>query len=251
MMSDSPDDNEGDEPDGGGRSDPARQPRGGQPRGGQPQGGQPQGGQPQGSQPQGGQPQGGQPPSGQPQGGQPQGGQPQGQYQQPQGPPPGQAYQTGPGVGDIFNRPTTMNEIKLGIVVFAAVSLGLGLSGFGLSLASNPGGGVSPFGASVLILLGAIVLSPLLASILALRIADQLDDEPQNMVLSTAATVGFGGTIVAWFIAIIFVLLSTSGPGGVDFVQLLLGMILEGIGVAVAGVVAAWATLNFRTPAPR
>jgi hypothetical protein len=144
-----------------------------------------------------------------------------------------------------------MNEIKLGVVVFAAVSLGLGITGFGFSLASGAGGRVSPFGASVLILLGAIVLSPLLASILALRIADQLDDEPQNMILATAATVGFAGTVLAWFIAFIFVVLSTSGPGGIDFAQVLLGMIFEGIGVAIAGVVAAWAALNFRTPAPR
>lgn len=81
------------------------------------QSGQPEGGQPQGVQQQNGQPQGG---HGQPQGRQapPQGGQPQGQ------PAPAQ---TGPSVGDIFSRPDTMTEIKVGIAVFAMIGAGLGI----------------------------------------------------------------------------------------------------------------------------
>lgn len=238
-MSDSPDDT----------PDDRDEQRGGQPD----QGGQPQGGQPQGGQPQGGHSQGGQPRGGQPQGGQPQGGQPQGNHQQggqpPQGQYPQQAYQTGPGMGEIFNRPETKSEMKIGIIIYAAISVGLGITGFGLSLAggSGPGAGLGFGGAGVLILIGALLLSPLIAAVLGLRVADGLDEQPEKFIYGTVAVIGFVGTLVSFVIGIVFFVISSSGPGGAStniIGNLILPLIFAAIGVAIAGVIAAWTELN-------
>lgn len=248
-MSDSPDDREGDGHDEPPEEDVTDHDDEGQPQEGEPQQEQPHKGHPQPGQPASDHTRGGQPQARQTQGGQPQAGQPG--YQAPQGQPPQQSYQPGPTVGEIFERRETMSEIKLGLVVFAAVTLGLGISGFGLSLAAGTAGTGFFGGAGGFIIIGALVLSPLIAATLGLRSARELANQPDNLVLASAAVVGSVGTLVAWFVGIIFFLLSSSGGGGGGLVgELFLPVIVEAIGVGITGALAAWAVLNF-TGTPR
>lgn len=248
-MSDSPDDQDDDGQGEAPEEDVSDQEDEGQTQESEPQHGQPREGQPQPGQPSGDQTRGGQPQARQTQGGQPQAGQTG--YQPPQGQPPQQGYQTGPTVGEIFERRETMSEIKLGLVIFAAVTLGLGISGFGLSLAAGSAGTGFFGGAGGFIIIGALVLSPLIAAVLGIRFAGELVDQPDNLILASAAVVGSVGTLVAWFVGIIFFLLSSSAGGGGGFVgELFLPVIVEAIGVGITGALAAWAVLKF-TAAPR
>lgn len=224
------------------------------------QGGQPQGGQPAGGQPQGGQPQGGQPAGGQPQGGQPAGGQPQA------GAPPQGGYQQGPGVGDIFSMPETMDEIKTGVVIFGAIGVGI-LFAAALAPLLGAEGAV---GASSMVA-ASLVLGPAIGAGLALRQADELDDLASNLVYATAASTAAIGTLVLGVLAGLGGTLgdalysppatgisfdggsaSVSGGGsaimGLDI--LLLPLIFVVIGAAITGAVTVWAKDRLLEPSP-
>lgn len=150
-------------------------------------------------------------------------------------------------MGEIFNRPETKSEMKIGIIIYAAISVGLGITGFGLSLAGGGGAAGTFGGAGLVILLGALLLSPLIAAVLGLRVADGLDEQPDNFIYGTVAVIGFVGTIVSFVIGIVFFVISSSGPGGAStnvIGNLILPLLLAAIGVAIAGVITAWAELN-------
>lgn len=243
-MSETPNNESGDSSEG-------EQPQSGQApggQGGQPQSGQPQGGQ--GGQPQGGQPQGGQPPQGQAQGG----AQPQGQV--PQGGPqgqPGQGQQrapvnTGPSVGDIFSRKDTLDQIKLGVVMYAIVGFGLGLPMFALGSSFTSGSGLSSAIGAVAILgtIGApLAASGVLALLIGRNIGDELDDVMDNLVFATAGVTTAAGTIATYFIAIIMLGL---GTGNISFNNLILPIILGAIGSAIIAVGSIWAQENLLGP---
>lgn len=249
-MSDTPNDDSGDGSEGE------------QSEGGQPEGGQPQGGQPQGGQPQGGRPQGGQPAQGQPQGGQPQGGQPQGQPAQGQAPqdgaqPQGQPAQgqaqrapvnTGPSVSDIFSRNDTLDQIKLGVVMYAIVGFGVGLPMFGLGSAFTSGGGLSSISGAFAVLgtIGApLAVSAALALLVGRNIGEELDDVMDNLVFATAGVTTAAGTIIAYFIAIIMLGL---GTGTISFDNLILPIVLGAIGSAIIAAGSIWAEENLLGP---
>jgi hypothetical protein len=192
MMSNQPGDGDDDrETEEGGQS-PNNQPQGGQPPNNQPQGGQPPNNQPQGGQPPNNQPQGGQPPNNQPQGGQPPNNQPQGgqypggqqqQYRGGRGPP----QQAGTGVGDIFNREDTKNQIIQGIVLFAAIGVGLGLIVIlsdALADQRAAGWGSGP------------LLAPIVAVLLAQNHTDTLAEIEDSLAYATTAVTVSAGTIV-------------------------------------------------------
>lgn len=246
-MSDTPNDESGD----GSQGD---QPQGGQggsqPQGnqgdGQAQGGQAPGGQAGGQPPQGGQPAQGQPPQDQPaQGGaQPQGQAPQGQAQRA-------PVNTGPSIGDIFSRNDTLDQIKLGVVMYALVGFGLGLPMFGIGSAftSGSGGSLSSSIGAGFAVLGTIAAPFAISSVLALlvgrSIGDELDDVMDNLVFATAGVTTAAGTIVAYFIAIIMLGL---GTGNISFNNLILPIILGAIGSAIIAAGSIWAEENLLGP---
>lgn len=186
-----------------------------------------------------------------PGGQQPNGGQP---HQTPPSPPQGhrsaQTYQ-GPTIGDIFNRVDTMGQIKFGILVFATVSLGLGIAGLGLSATSSSAQIATTMGGAMTIL-GAFFLSPLIGAITSYWATTNLSGIPNNLVYGTAATIGFAGTVVSWLIAFLtFSMMSNSASGaggGANFGDLFIGVFFEAIGVAIVGYIIAWGTIRFASP---
>ncbi|MEF8785412.1 MAG: hypothetical protein V5A45_05725 [Haloarculaceae archaeon] len=214
----------------------------------------------QGEQPQDGQPPGGRVPQeqatggqrGQPQG-QPAGGQvPQGGRQdgtQPQGQPPQGNYQAGPSVTDIFSRTDTLDQIKLGVVLYAIVGFGIGLGMFGLGSAFTDGGGNLTSLTGGIAILGTIgapmAVSGVLALLVGRAISEELTDVPENLVFATAAVTTAAGTIVTYLLAII---LLGIGTGSINFDNLLLPIILAAIGSAVIAAGTIWADENLLTP---
>ena len=242
-MSDTPNDESGD-------SNQGEQPQGGQGghsaggQGGQPQGGQ-SGGQPGQGQPRGGAPQG--QPQGQPQGG----AQPQGQPAQGQA-PQGQAQRapvnTGPSVGDIFSRKYTLDQIKLGVVMYAIVGFGIGLGMFGIGNAFTGSSGLAGIagGFAVLGTIGApIAVSSALAFIIGRNIGEELEDVMDNLVFATAGVTTAAGTVVTYFLAIIMLGL---GTGNISFNNLILPIVLGALGSAVIAVGAIWTEKNLLGP---
>lgn len=227
-----------DQPQGGQDQPPGGQPQGGQPRGGQSTGGQPQGGQPAGGQPQGGQPPAGQP-AGQPQGAPPQGGQPAGGYQQ--GPP-------GESIGDIFSKPTTVDQIKMTVAVFALAGVAVGFAGFIIGSQISFGGGQFSSGSDYgsFAVAAAMVAGPLLAVPLSLRVVDAIgSSEPDEQVFATAAVSGLAGNIVLQLIAYIFTLVGSDQLDNlIEFGDMFIVAIVGGIGAAIAAAGVCWAVLN-------
>lgn len=238
-MSDTPNDESGD-------SNQGEQPDGSQ--GGQSAGGR--GGQPQGQA--GGQPAQGQPQAGAPQG-QPQGQRPQGQAPQGQA-PQGQAQRapvnTGPSIGDIFSRKDTLDQIKLGVVMYAIVGFGLGLGLFGIGSAYSSIAGGSFTGqfaqAVAASTLGApFVLSAVLGFILSEQISDELEDVATNLVLATTGVTALAGTLV---VVILDIIMIGIGTGSISFNNLILPMVLAAIGSAIIAAGRIWAEENLLGP---
>lgn len=230
-MSEQPDNNGGSE--GSGSNDNLQ--AGGQAQGGQPQGGQAGSGQ-AGGQAGGGQAQGGQHGHAQ--------GQPQGGYQGQQ------QVQTGPSVGDIFSRPDTMSQIKLGVVLFALVGVGAGLALFGVgnSFAPSGGGGGGFAGALAGAVLGPAMLvvpiafSVVVAVFLGFRQEEALEDTPDNLVYATAAVTSAIGALVAFLISWI---LGGLGVGNVSFNGVFVPMLMTAIGAAVVAAGIIWTVRSF------
>lgn len=224
---------------------------------GKQQGRQSQGGQSQGSQPPGGQARGGQPASGQTESGQSQAdqsweqsedqsGQPPGQSNQPQGQPPrGGAAQTGPSVGDIFSRPSTKGEIQIGVAVFALVGVGIGLGVLLSGSLSDMGVGFATFA-----LLGSLALAPPIAGVLALRQAEELGDEPDNLRYASAGVTAFAGGLVMYIVEFVLALIGlptvsgASTAGAPELGTILLPIIVIAIGAAVTAAGVVWAVDN-------
>jgi len=220
---------DGNEQDGG---------QGGQPTGGQgqPAGGQPAGGQPQGGQPAGGQPAGGQP-AGQAQGPPPQGGQAAGGYQQGRAP-------AGQSVGDIFSKPSTMNQIQAGIVFYALAGLGTAIGGFLFvnQYVSGQGFGAQSFGAFT-VFSAAFILGPLLAVPVGFRIVDGLAGaEQDSQIYATAAVATLVGNIV--FMLLFRIVIALELNGDIQFGELLISSIGGGIGAAIVAAGVAYLVLN-------
>jgi len=193
-----------------------------------------------------------------PTGGRGGGNQPAGQQPQGANGPPGQqaAYQQGPGIGDIFSRPETVKELKVGLLIYAVISIGLGIGAFGLTTA---GGGASMMAAGFVVLLTMLspfILSAVIAGFLGLRQARELDEEPENLILGTAAVTGFAGTIVMFVVGFVFSMLAAGGSGGGGggsgaIGQLIVPLLMVCLGAAIAGAGCAWIARNVLAKQPR
>lgn len=211
----------------------------------QPQGGHVQGGQPgqAGTPGQAGAPgQAGTPG----QGGQPTGGQPPGGYQG--GQPPEGGYDTGPGIGDILSIPETKNELKIGLVLNVLLSIGFALAAIGTS--TLPFGGGFGVGTTAVGMTGAMAIAPLVGAILAVRQVEELEDQPDNILMGNAAVTGFAGGFVLMFLSFILSYLIAGGGGlGQVLVDVLIMQIIAAIGVAIVAVGTVWTLQNF-VPGP-
>ena len=192
-------------------------------------------------------------------GGQPAGGPPQGAGA-PQGQPAG-GYQRGPGVGDIFSMPETMDEIKLGVGLYTAIGLGVAVAAILMSLLQGVGGAVI----GGILLIGSMALGPGIGAILALRQDEELEDQPDNIVYANAGATTAIGTIVLGIIGGIGVTvggqLASPGMGGggmgggmsvgtSGIGNLILPLILIGISAAVTAVFTIWLVRSLLAPNP-
>lgn len=181
------------------------------------------------------------------------GGQSQGAHQ---GTAPQGGYQTGPNLSDVLNVPATVTEIKIGLVVYAAIAIGLGIGAFGLM---TVGGTSTGFNATALFVVFVTLLSPFflgaaIAGVLGLRHARVLADQPQNLLLGTAAVTGFAGTIVMFVVGFVFSVLAAGGSGsggGGQIADFVLPLLIVCIGAALAGTACAWAGRNILPRAGR
>lgn len=223
-MSEGQDDTDGD----GGRTD----------AGGQAQGGA-----------QGGQPQGGGGAAGQPQGGQAAGGSQQG------------AYQRGPSVTDIFSIKDTMDELKLGVAVFAAVGIGVAIAAILTPLIQGAAG----LSTTLVLVMGSLALGPGLGAIIALRQEGELEDQPNNLVYANTAVTAAAGTAVMAVIGGLGATVGGSiaspsfggggvgggvGAGGGGLGAVLIPLIVVAIGAAITAIVTVWAIRSLLAPSP-
>lgn len=200
----------------------------------------------EGNQPRGGQPgQGGEPAGAPPAGGQPGSGGPQGQYQG--GEPPQGGYDTGPGVGDILSIPETKNELKVGLALNVLLSIGFALAAVGAS--TLPFGGGFGVGSTAVGMTGAMAIAPLVGVILGMRQVDELADQPDNILMGTAAATGFAGGLVLMFLSFVFSYLIAGGPLGSVLLDVLIMQIFAAIGVAIVAAGTVWIVQNF-VPGP-
>lgn len=149
-----------------------------------------------------------------------------------------QTVQTGPSIGDIFNRQDTMREIKGGVVLFAVLGVGIGLGMFGIT--NSVSGGAGGFaGALSLFSLVAIpiVVGVVGALVVSLRQNEELGGVANNLVYGTVGVTAFVGTVVTFVIAWI---LAGVGGGGVSFDGVFGPMILGALGAAVTGAGTVW-----------
>jgi hypothetical protein len=156
---------------------------------------------------------------------------------------------TGPSVGDIFSRTDTLDQIKLGVVMYAIVGFGVGLALFGIGNAFSGGSGLAGAFTSGIAIFGSIgaplAINPLLAYFIGGEIGDELTDVEDTLVFATAGVTALAGSIVAFFLS--WVMLGL-GAGAVSFNNLILPIILSGIGAAIIAVGRIWAEENLLGP---
>jgi hypothetical protein len=144
-----------------------------------------------------------------------------------------QQTQTGPSIGDIFNRGDTMREIKAGVVLHAVLGVGIGLGMLGVTNSVSGGAGGFAGAVSLLSLVAIpIVVGVVGAVVASLRQNEELGDVANNLVYGTSAVTGFVGTIVTFIIAWIL--------AGVSFDGVFGPMILGALGAAIAGAGTVW-----------
>jgi hypothetical protein len=151
---------------------------------------------------------------------------------------------TGPGIGDIFSRNDTLDEIKFGVALYALVGFGIGLPMFALGSAAGGSQGLQGLGAAIAAAgsVGApIAVSAVLGLLLGDRIGEELSEIPDNLVLATAGVVGVAGGIITFLIS--WVMLGI-GAGSVSFNNFILPLVLTAIGAAIIAVGRIWIEEN-------
>ena len=136
-----------------------------------------------------------------------------------------------PGMGDIFNREDTKGELKAGVALFAITGLGIGLGLFLIDILDDD----VLFAVSGGIMVTApLMLAPVLASLVAIRANDALDELPDNLVFGTAAISALVGTLVMGLLVWLFVEIAFDGTP--DIGDVFMGWLGAGIGAAIAAV---------------
>lgn len=174
--------------------------------------------------------------------------QPGGSHHEP-GQTPQQTFQTGPGLGEIFNRPETKNELKIGIALNGLMAVGIAFVALGLSMQSG-GGNIGGFFGGSLALIGPLVLAPLVGVVIGLRQADVLDDQPDNLLYANAGATTIAGTFVFMLVSMILGLIIVgSGNLGQAMGQAVLPFIVAAIGAGLVAAGTCWVDRNI-VPGP-
>lgn len=177
-------------------------------------------------------------------GGQGQGDQPQGGQAQAGGQ---QAYRQGPGVGDIFSIPETVNEMKIGIALNVLLAVGLAFAALGMSTLQTGGfgGGFGGFFGGATAITGPLILAPLVGVVLGLRQAEILDDQPGNILYANALATTLVGTFVLMLLAMILgTLIAGGGNLGNAIGQMLVPYLISAVGAGVVAAGAVWVDQN-------
>lgn len=170
-----------------------------------------------------------------------------------------QAYRTGPGIGDIFSIPETVNEMKVGLALNVLVAIGIAFVSLGVSTASMGalGGFGGSGGASALATMIPLVLAPLVGAVLGLRQADVLDDQPGNVLYANAIVTTVVGTFLLMLIAMILgLVIAGAGNLGQAISNAILPFVIAAIGAGIVAAGAVWVENNVlpgasRQPAPQ
>ncbi|MEF8775117.1 MAG: hypothetical protein V5A43_01275 [Haloarculaceae archaeon] len=151
-------------------------------------------------------------------------------------------------MGDILSIPETKTEIKIGLVLNGLLSIGFALAALGAT--TLPFGGGFGVGSTAVGMTGAMAIAPLAGAILAVRQVEELEGQPDNILMGTAAVTGFAGGLVLMFLSFIFSYLIAGGGGlGQVLVDILIMEIIAAIGVALVAVGTVWTLQNF-VPGP-
>lgn len=143
-----------------------------------------------------------------------------------------QEGQTGPGMGDIFNREDTKRELKAGVALFAITGLGIGLGLFLIDILDED---VLVFGVSGGIMVNApLMLGPVLAGLVAIRSDEELVELPDNLVFGTVGISALVGTLVMGILVWLFIEIAFDGTP--DLGDVFMGWLGAGIAAAIAGV---------------
>ena len=145
-----------------------------------------------------------------------------------------QPTESEPGIAEIFNRDDTKDEMKVGVVLFSLVGVGLGL---GVLLAD-----IFEDGAFTLTLGLGIMLAPLIGVLIGQRVSAELSDLDDTMTFGTAGTAAFGGTLVFGLVLWLFNEIVTDTAA--DLGDILLPIIGIAIGTAIAAVATVWVSRN-------
>lgn len=156
----------------------------------------------------------------------------------------------GPGLAAIFSHPATKREIMVGVGLFAAIGVGLGVGSIGLSAIGSSGASSLWDIFVFLTTVGSpFVLATVIAAFVGFRQGGELTDEPRNLLLATAGATGLLGTFVMFVIGLVFTILLTSGgsggsSGGGDAASFIGPLLFVCIGAAVTAVASAWLRRN-------
>ncbi len=168
---------------------------------------------------------------------------------QESGQPPQQTFETGPGLGEIFNRPETTTELKIGVALNVLMGVGIAFVALGLSMQSG-GGSIGGFFGGSLALIGPLVLAPLVGVVIGLRQADVLDDQPDNLLYANAAATTIAGTFLFMLVSMILGLIVVgSGNLGQVVGQAILPFFVAAIGAGVVAGGTCWVDRNM-LPSP-
>ncbi len=150
----------------------------------------------------------------------------------------------GPSPGDIFSLPETLAQIKATALVYVVVAIGYAVIAAGIGTFGGGGAGGLAVGATVLISLVLVVISPVLAVLHGYRHTALLSELPDNVLYATTATANAVGVLALFVVAAIFAFAAASPSSDVGRAigDSVVPVIVVMIGVAIISAGTAWAT---------
>lgn len=137
-------------------------------------------------------------------------------------------------ISEIFQKKSTITQIKSSLVIFFATGLGIGLAGFAIVGSSEIRGVLAATAIIALALIG-----PVLGVLTGTRIGSVLSDEPAIQAYATTAVSTIGGHILYFIVAFILIAANTATSLAVS--DFLAPMFIGAIGTAIAGTASVYA----------
>lgn len=136
-------------------------------------------------------------------------------------------------VGEIFQKESTINQIKSTLVIFFSTGLGIGLAGFAIIGSSEIRGILAATSIVALALLG-----PVLGVFTGTRIGSALSDESPTQAYATTAVSAIAGHVLYFVVAFILIAANTATSLAVS--DFLAPILIGAIGTAIAGSAAVY-----------